>query len=82
MLLELSLLETQVDLALGSHELSGITNYTYSLCQKFNHYYHLFPIATEKNPQLQQLRLQLLLVVKKKLEALLGIMGIPIPEKM
>ncbi|MCP5047780.1 MAG: arginine--tRNA ligase, partial [bacterium] len=81
-LLELSLLELQVELALSNHELSAITSYTYSLCQKFNHYYHLFPIMKEKNEQLKGLRLQLVLLVKDKLEKLLGMMGIPIPEKM
>ncbi|UCH95195.1 MAG: arginine--tRNA ligase [Candidatus Aminicenantes bacterium] len=82
MLLELSQVEIQVELALENHELSGIANYTYSLCQKFNHFYHLFPIIAEQNLQLKQLRLQLLLLVKAALEKLVGIMGIPIPEKM
>ncbi|MCP5101782.1 MAG: arginine--tRNA ligase, partial [bacterium] len=81
-LLELSLLETQVELALSQHELSGIANYTYSLCQKFNHFYHLFPIVSEKDEGLKSLRLQLILLLKSKLEKLFNIMGIPIPEKM
>lgn len=82
MLLELSLVEIQVELALSQQELSGIANYTYSLCQKFNHFYHLFPIKAEKNLQLKNLRLQLTLLVKAALEKLFSIMGIPIPEKM
>lgn len=82
MLLELSLVEIQLELALSSHELSGITNYTYSLCHKFNHFYHLFPIIAEKNPVLKNLRLRLILLLKAKLETLFFIMGIPIPEKM
>jgi len=82
MLLELSLVEIQVELALSNHELSGIANYTYSLCQKVNHFYHLYPIVAEKNIELKRLRLQLILLVKAKLEKLLAIMGIPIPEKM
>jgi len=82
MLLELSLVEIQVELALSNHELSSIANYTYSLCQKFNHFYHLFPIIAEKNIELKRLRLQLILLVKAKLEKLLAMMGIPIPEKM
>jgi arginyl-tRNA synthetase len=81
-LLELSLLELQLELALENHELSGITSYTYGLCQKFNNYYHLFPIVAEKDEQLKRLRLQTVLLVKNSLEKLLGIMGIPIPEKM
>jgi len=82
LLLELSTLEMQVEAALENHELSGIANYTYSLCQKFNHFYHLFPIISESNLQLKQLRLQVVLLVKSSLEKLFSIMGIPIPEKM
>jgi arginyl-tRNA synthetase len=81
-LLELSLLELRVEMALENHDLSGIANYTYSLCQKFNHFYHLFPIIAETRLPLKQLRLQLLLLVKRSLEILLTMMGIPIPEKM
>ena len=82
LLLEISTLEMHVETALENHELSGIANYTYSLCQKFNHFYHLFPIIAESRPQVKQQRLHLLLLVKSSLEKLLTIMGIPIPEKM
>jgi arginyl-tRNA synthetase len=81
-LLELSLLELQIELAISNHELSSITNYAYSICQKVNHFYHLFPIISEKNLKLKMLRLSLILLVKSKLEILFSIMGIPIPEKM
>ncbi len=81
-LLELSTLELQVEMVLNAHELSGIPNYAYSVSQKFNQYYHQFQVASEKNPQIKQLRLQLVLLTRKQLEKLLGIMGIPIPGKM
>ncbi len=81
-LLELSMLELQVESALGNHDLSGIANYTYSLCQKFNHFYHLFPILSEKDELLKNIRLQMVLLVKGKLETLFAMMGIPVPEKM
>lgn len=82
LLLHLSQLEVSVEFALQNHEVSAIANFTYTLCQKFNHYYHLFPIVSEKNEHIQQLRIHLLLLVKQKLHMLFGIMGIPIPEKM
>jgi arginyl-tRNA synthetase len=81
-LLDLSLLELQVELALENHEPSVITTYTYTLCQKFNHYYHKFPVIAEENEQKKQLRLQLILLVKRTLEKLFTIMGIPVPEMM
>ncbi len=82
LLLHLSLIDIQVELALQNSELSTIANYTYSLCQKFNHYYHLFPIIAEKDPLLKKLRVGAVLLVKDRLEKLFAIMGIPVPEKM
>lgn len=82
MLLNLAQVELQVELALSQQELSGIANYTYSLCQQFNHFYHLFPIKAEKDLRLKNLRLLLTLLVKTKLGKLFSLMGIPIPEKM
>lgn len=82
MLLELSQIEKYVEMAIENHEISGIANYTFAICQKFNHFYHLFPIATEKNEQFKHLRLRLLLLVKATLEKLLSIMGMPVPAKM
>lgn len=82
LLLELSLMEIQVETAIMNHELSFIANYTYSLCQKFNHYYHLFPIVAEKDMPKKLLRRQVILLVKEKLASLLEILGIPIPERM
>jgi arginyl-tRNA synthetase len=82
LLLQLSLIDVQVELALQNSELSTIANYTYSLCQKFNHYYHLFPILSEKDPALKKLRIGTVLLVKDRLLKLFNIMGIPVPEKM
>ena len=82
MLLTASQTEVNLELALKNQEISGIANHIYNLCQKFNHYYHLFPIISEKNQKHKDMRIQLLWVVKDKLEKLLAIMGIPIPARM
>ncbi|MCK4837057.1 MAG: arginine--tRNA ligase, partial [Candidatus Aminicenantes bacterium] len=81
-LLQVSQMDLQIEFAIESKELSVITSYTYSLCQKFNHYYHLFPIISEQRLDIKKLRLSLILLIKKKLEVLFGIIGIPIPERM
>ena len=80
--LHLSLLETQVEYALQNHEISLLATYAYGLCQKFNHYYHLFPVLAEKDPALRALRLGLVLLFKSKVEKLLFLLGIDIPERM
>ncbi|MCX6558511.1 MAG: arginine--tRNA ligase [Candidatus Aminicenantes bacterium] len=80
--LNLSLLQNQVEYALDNHELSSLAAYAYGLCQKFNHYYHLFPVLAEKDPLVRDLRLTLIVLFKDKMEKLLQIMGITVPEKM
>jgi len=75
-------METQVELAIKNSEVSVVANYTYTLCQKANHYYHLFPIIAEQNQEIKHIRLSLILLVKNKLEKLFALMGIPVPEKM
>ncbi|MEN8155124.1 MAG: DALR anticodon-binding domain-containing protein [Acidobacteriota bacterium] len=81
-LLNLSLLEIQVEHAIEKNEISAIASFTYSLCQKFNHYYHLYPIVSEKNIIYKKIRINLLILFKKRLAGLFSIMGIPVPFKM
>jgi arginyl-tRNA synthetase len=81
-ILNLALLETQVEYALANHELSSLAAYAYSLCQKFNHYYHLFPVLAEKDLAIKNLRLTMILLFKDKVEKLLQIIGITIPARM
>ena len=81
-ILNLSLLELAVEFALQNHELSSLAAYAYGLCQKFNHYYHLFPVLAEKDAGIRNLRLSLMLIFKDKVEKLLTVMGIAIPDRM
>lgn len=80
--LRLSLLETQVEYALDHHEISSLAAYAYGLCQQFNHYYHLFPVLAEPDPGRRALRLALVLLFKGRIETLLSLLGIEIPERM
>ena len=82
MILQLSLLEIQVEFALENHDLSSLAAYAYGLCQKFNHYYHLFPVLAEKDPAVRSLRLRLVRLFKSQVEPLLCLLGIDIPERM
>jgi arginyl-tRNA synthetase len=82
MILTLSLLENQVEYALENHELSSLAAYAYGLCQKFNHYYHLFPVLAEKDAAVRAARLGLVRIFKDKVEKLLAVLGIDIPDRM
>jgi len=81
-IINLSLLDNQIYFAVKSNEISLIPNYTYSLCQKFNNYYHKYPIISEENNEIRKLRIALLIITKNRLEKIFSIMGIPVPEKM
>ncbi len=81
-LLHLSLIDLQVQFALDSNELSAISNYTYTLCQKFNNYYHNYTIISEENECLKELRIQIIWMIRDRLLKLFRIMGIPVPERM
>jgi arginyl-tRNA synthetase len=82
LVLNLSLLEIQVEFALANHDLASLATYAYGLCQKFNHYYHLFPLLAEKNPEIRSLRFGLVRLFKNRVERLLSLLGIEIPERM
>ncbi len=82
LVLNLSLLQAQVEFALANHEISSLAAYAYGLCQRFNHYYHLFPVLAEKDPRVRALRLGLVLMFKDKVGQLLSLLGIDIPERM
>ena len=81
-ILTMSLLELQVEYALANHEISSLAAYAYSMCQKFNHYYHVFPVLAEKDLAIRNLRLNLILLFKNKVEKLLHVIGITIPARM
>lgn len=82
LLLHLSLLEAQVEFSLQNHDLASLAAYAYGLCQKFNHYYHLFPVLSEPDGARRALRLALALLFKERIETILSLLGIEIPERM
>jgi arginyl-tRNA synthetase len=72
----------QVLLALQQHELSQIAHAAYALAQQLNHYYHRYTVMNEADGALKQVRITILSVVRRSLVDLLGILGIPVPERM
>ncbi len=81
-MLHISLMEIQLEHAIDKREISSIASHTYQLCQKMNHYYHKYPVISEKDKTLKNLRIILLGVFRKNLGELFKIMGIPVPERM
>jgi arginyl-tRNA synthetase len=65
-----------------SLEFSHLAKYTFNLCQKFNGYYHKYPVLNEANPALKEIRLRTVLAARATLVRALDLMGIPVPERM
>ncbi len=63
-------------------ELSIITHDLFELAQKFNSFYHKYPILNEKDPAERQRRAVCAEVFRQTMVATLELLGIPVPERM
>ena len=63
-------------------ELSIITHDLFVLAQKFNSFYHKYPILNEKDPAERQRRAVCAEVFRQTMGATLELLGIPVPERM
>lgn len=75
-------LDEEVLRAIASLEFAGLAKFTFNLCQKFNSYYHNYPVLAEKNEQLRNFRLATINFVHRVICQSLDLMGIEVPEKM
>jgi len=68
--------------AVDSLELSVITHELFELSQKFNSFYHKYPILNEPDPAERQRRAVCAEVFRRTMIASLNLLGIPVPERM
>jgi arginyl-tRNA synthetase len=68
--------------AVDSLELSVVTQYLLDLAQKFNSFYHKYPILPEKNDAERQRRAVCAEVFRRTMVCALDLLGIPVPERM
>jgi arginyl-tRNA synthetase len=68
--------------AVESLELSVITQYLLEMAQKFNSFYHKYPIMNEKDPAERQRRAVCAEVFRRTMVGAMGLLGIPVPERM
>jgi arginyl-tRNA synthetase len=68
--------------AVDSLELSVITQYLLEMAQKFNSFYHKYPILNEKDPAERQRRAVCAEVFRLTMVRALELLGIPVPERM
>jgi len=74
--------EEEVLHSIRSLEFSHLAKFAFNLCQKFNSYYHLYPILAEKNKKIKEVRILTIYYVREILQKVLFLMGIPQPERM
>ncbi len=77
-----SQLEEEVLRSAKSLESSHLAKFAFNLSQKFNTYYHQYPILSEENREVRAVRLLTIRYIKEQLKSALALMGIPLPERM
>ncbi len=75
-------LDEEVLRSVAGLEFAHLAKHAFLLCQKFNGYYHKYPVLAEENTEIRTFRLLVLRTVKEQLHGALGLMGIPPPERM
>jgi arginyl-tRNA synthetase len=75
-------LEEEVLRSAAALEFSHLAKFAFLLCQKFNGYYHKYPVLAEADEGLRGFRLLTVRYIKEQLRCALGLMGIPPPERM
>ena len=68
--------------AVDSLELSIVTQYLLDLAQKFNSFYHKYPIMNEKDDAERQRRAVCAEIFRKTMVGAMELLGIPVPERM
>jgi arginyl-tRNA synthetase len=75
-------LPAAIQRAVEALELSVITHELFELSQKFNSFYHKYPILNEKDPAERQRRAVCAEVFRRTMRAALELLAIPVPERM
>jgi arginyl-tRNA synthetase len=74
--------EEEVVHSVQSLEFSHLAKFAFALCQKFNAYYHKYPILNEDVRALKDLRILTIHRVRDVIAESLALMGIPRPSRM
>jgi arginyl-tRNA synthetase len=79
---EVARIDDLLEKAGESLELSLLARHALELAQKFNAFYHRYPILQESDPTRRTARLAATLVFRRGLDALAGLLGLPLPARM
>ena len=79
---ELVVVVEVVDQVVGSLEFSGLAKYAFGLAQKFNAFYHRYPILNEEDVHRKRWRAAGVAYFRTQLTVALDLMGIEVPTRM
>jgi len=82
LVLEAARLDEVADQAVRSLELSGLAKYAFGLAQRFNAFYHRYPILNEPREAVRLWRAAAALYCRDQLTRALDLMGCPVPARM
>jgi arginyl-tRNA synthetase len=71
-----------VEQAVQSLELSSLAKHAFVLAQKFNAFYHKYPVLQEQDPDRKWGRVLLTFLFRERMSRWLELMGIPVPPLM
>jgi arginyl-tRNA synthetase len=63
-------------------ELSQIAKYAFALAQRFNSFYHRYPVLKENDPRWRQARIALIWMFHARMRQICDLIGVPVPERM
>ncbi|MGH9869301.1 MAG: arginine--tRNA ligase [Candidatus Polarisedimenticolia bacterium] len=82
LLSQMTRFDDMVDQAIRTLEPSVVARYAFTLAQRFNHFYHQFPVMQEPDANLKAARVVLTWLFLRHQRAALDLMGIQAPPRM
>jgi len=82
LLLQIARFRDTVSQAIDALELSQIAKYAFNLAQRFNTFYHKYPVMKESDPRWKSARVALTALFLAQMRRALDLMGIPVPSRM
>lgn len=82
LILALGRYQEAIQLAADSLEISVLAKYGFQLAQQFNRFYHSYPILQSTDESDCALRVLVAYAFQKRLQEVLALLGIPVPDRM
>jgi arginyl-tRNA synthetase len=82
LLMQVARFREVVGQAVEALELSQIAKYAFALAQRFNSFYHKYPVIKEPDARVRRARVILTFLFRAQMRRALDLMGIPVPPRM